>query len=275
VVAKPVTQAALREGVVRALGCEAAVRAGREGQVDLRGLRVLVAEDNEINRTVTIRVLQRLGCYPDVVFNGREAVEAFARDHYDAVLMDLQMPEMDGFEATMEIRRSESAPGRRVPIVAVTAHALPVYRERCLATGMDDCVVKPVDPRELDQVLRRLCGSPVGQPVGAVQPTDDEDPGALLAGVLDEVQAILARAETALAAGGGALPASTWHGLRASCAKLGADGLGLACNEVRLASADGDLERAQRALTRARDELARLVTGTRVAARAPVAQPAR
>jgi CheY-like chemotaxis protein len=121
---------------------------------DARGLRILVAEDNEINQKVIARMLKKLGHDVDVVCNGREAVEACGRGGYDVVLMDCQMPEMDGYVATGLIRQQ---PGRhgRVPIVALTADASTADRDRCLAAGMDDFLGKPVRPRDLTEAIRR------------------------------------------------------------------------------------------------------------------------
>src|SRR5690606_10336632 len=116
--------------------------------------RVLVAEDNPINAKVALRILDRLGYAAEAVPNGREAVEAAASGDYDAVLMDWQMPLMDGLEAAVEIRRRE-APGRRMPIIAMTASATEGDRSACLASGMDDHIGKPVRPDELDRVLGR------------------------------------------------------------------------------------------------------------------------
>jgi CheY-like chemotaxis protein len=115
---------------------------------------VLVAEDNEVNREVLLQMLVRLGCRADVVDNGRAAVEAAARKRYDVVLMDIQMPQMDGFEATAEIRRRELPGAPLLPIVALTAHALAVTRERCLAAGMTDYLPKPIRFEDLRDRLQ-------------------------------------------------------------------------------------------------------------------------
>jgi two-component system sensor histidine kinase/response regulator len=127
--------------------------------------RVLIAEDNIVNQRVARRFLERLGCTVDVVDDGSQAVETLQRASYDFVLMDMQMPIMDGLEACRRIRAQEQ-PGQRVPIVALTADAMVGTLERCLAAGMDDYLTKPIDVKRLEQVLdtfisqrrKALCG---------------------------------------------------------------------------------------------------------------------
>ncbi len=122
--------------------------------------RILLVEDNAVNQAVSKAMLEYLGCQTDVAGNGREAVEAFSRAWHDLILMDCQMPEMDGYEATRVIREMELAHGGdrgypRTPIVALTAHAMEGDREVCLKAGMDDYLSKPFRPNELYSVLTR------------------------------------------------------------------------------------------------------------------------
>ncbi len=122
-----------------------------------RWARILVAEDNAANLKVAVRMVERLGYRADVAGNGSEALHALDRVPYDAVLMDCQMPEMDGYEATREIRKAERN-GRHVPIIAMTASAMAGDRERCLAAGMDDYISKPVKLHIVAAVLERWLG---------------------------------------------------------------------------------------------------------------------
>jgi two-component system sensor histidine kinase/response regulator len=109
----------------------------------------LLAEDNEVNRLLVVRLLERQGYRVVIAENGREAVAALEREAIDLVLMDVQMPEMDGLEATRAIRLREKETGSHLPIIALTAHAMKGDREGCLEAGMDDYLSKPVRPQHL------------------------------------------------------------------------------------------------------------------------------
>jgi CheY-like chemotaxis protein len=121
----------------------------------LRSLRVLLVEDNAVNRLIATRLLEKLGHQVVTAENGRIAVEVVQREPFDVVLMDVQMPEMDGIEATRTIRRWERFAGGRVPIVALTAHAMRGDEVRCLECGMDGYLTKPIDRKQLQEHLAR------------------------------------------------------------------------------------------------------------------------
>jgi two-component system, sensor histidine kinase and response regulator len=122
--------------------------------VEDRRRRVLVVEDHEVNQALAVAILAKLGYRAEVADTGREAVEALARAAYGAVLMDCQLPVMDGYQATAEIRRREGD-GPRTPIIAMTAGAIAGDRERCLEAGMDDYVSKPIGKEAVAAALNR------------------------------------------------------------------------------------------------------------------------
>jgi CheY-like chemotaxis protein/HPt (histidine-containing phosphotransfer) domain-containing protein len=155
---KPIRKAQLFRALVEALAPEATgvrrSQAAAPPPPRFTG-RVLLAEDNPVNQEVALGLIEALGMRADVVANGREALARVASVNYDVVLMDCQMPELDGFAATAEIRRREAERGGHLPIVAVTAHALDGDREVCLAAGMDDYLAKPFTRAQLAAVLQR------------------------------------------------------------------------------------------------------------------------
>ena len=132
-----------------------------------RPLAVLLAEDGPVNQLLVKRLLEKAGHTVTVVDTGAQAVEAVARTHYDVVLMDIQMPGMDGFEATASIRAREVNGRHRVPVIALTAHAMEGDRERCLAAGMDGYISKPIRPEVLFESLAEHTGAPCETPLAA------------------------------------------------------------------------------------------------------------
>jgi CheY-like chemotaxis protein len=157
---KPVRRSVLLEAILKILSDGAAPSTDKPAVVtrhsigESRGeLRVLVAEDNPVNLKVVEGMLRKHGCVVTAALTGRRAVEALEREKFDLVFMDVQMPEMDGLEATREIRRREQASGGRVPIVGLTAHAMRGDKERCLDSGMDGYLTKPIKPDLLIQAI--------------------------------------------------------------------------------------------------------------------------
>jgi CheY-like chemotaxis protein len=156
---KPVKSSQLYDALVKLLAGDAAAdrahaRAGDSSQLTAVPLRVLVAEDNAVNRQLAVALLRKLGYEPDLAENGREALDAVEREAYDVVLMDVQMPELDGLEATRLICERLAA-AERPTIIAMTANAMEGDREECLAVGMDDYLSKPIRPDELRRALAR------------------------------------------------------------------------------------------------------------------------
>jgi len=120
------------------------------------GIRVLVVEDNSVNQRLFVRLIENLGHEASVAPDGKQALALLASGSYDLILMDVQMPEMDGFEATREIRRSERRRGAHTPILALTAHAMKGDKERCLEAGMDGYLAKPVQVSEIAEAIDNL-----------------------------------------------------------------------------------------------------------------------
>jgi two-component system, sensor histidine kinase and response regulator len=158
---KPVSQAELFEAISRVLGAspsksDAPEPIRRQIVPKATRLRVLLAEDNAVNQKIACRFLEKEGHHVTLASDGRQALAAIERENFDVVLMDVQMPEMDGFEATAAIRALERDTGKHLPIIAMTAHAMAGDRERCLAAGMDNYIAKPINARALIEVLQQF-----------------------------------------------------------------------------------------------------------------------
>jgi PAS domain S-box-containing protein len=243
--------------------------------------RVLVAEDNPVNQKVAAKMLENLGYRVDVVGDGLEALEALATTSYGAILMDVQMPQMDGYEATQRIREREEEEGcaGRVPIIAMTANAMAGDRERALEAGMDDYVPKPVNAEDLDAVLKRwISGRPAPKPDG--EPPESDGGGgepvdaAMLAGLrelgdaelvadlagmfLGDAESRLAALREALQNGDAGALEHTAHTLKGSAGNMGAARMAAICAELQEAGASGELGRAPGLLDRLEEELGRV-----------------
>ena len=260
--------------------------------------RILVAEDNQVNQKVAVKMLERLGYRADVAANGLEAVEALSRIRYAAVLMDVQMPEMDGLEATKEIRRREAEATRRsimmdrpvrlTPIIAMTANAMQGDREKALEAGMDDYVPKPVKPEQLEAVLKRWI--PEEQPAGPGMLAQMAD-GALPAsngahapvdmGVLDGLRELQGEGEPdvldeliglfltdvpqqlvalrqASAVGDARSVGRIAHTLKGAAANMGAKGMRALCIELEEVGRSGNVRSALAQISRLEEEFGRV-----------------
>jgi CheY-like chemotaxis protein len=243
--------------------------------------RILVAEDSSTNRMVLLAQLEKLGYQAQAVANGVEAVAAVQREVYDLVLMDCQMPLMDGFEATHQIRRS---PRAHVPIVAVTAHAMVGDRERCIREGMDDYVSKPVALDALADVLATwlpgftahntlpTAEPAVAQPAGAT--FDEEDllsrligdrqlAGIILQGFVADFPSLLDQLRMRLDVADGPGAALQAHTLKGAAAAVSAGGLHDLAQAMERAGRAGELDNFGELLPRTVDEFERLQSALR------------
>jgi two-component system, sensor histidine kinase and response regulator len=174
---KPVRQGELLDGILIALGTrpESKMPSPLVTRHTLREsrnrLRILLVEDNAVNQLVALRLLEKYGHSVSVAANGRKALEELETESYDLILMDIQMPEMNGWEATQAIREKEKTTGGRIPIVAMTAHAMKGDEERCLAAGMDAYLTKPIRTQELLALLDRIGGRKAGPSVPLDMPS--------------------------------------------------------------------------------------------------------
>jgi CheY-like chemotaxis protein/HPt (histidine-containing phosphotransfer) domain-containing protein len=259
-------------------------------------LRLLLAEDNVVNQRVARLTLERLGYRADVVGNGIEALDALARRRYDVVLMDVQMPELDGLEATRRICRDWPAP-QRPRIIAMTANAIQGDREECLAAGMDDYISKPVRIEELIRALERCAPTERSDAEPAPAPADESAPPVLDRTVLARLQAELgddepeiiaeliemfladspqqlASMRAALADGAAEIVQRAAHSLKASSASMGAQRLAAACANVELLARDRQLDEIAASLERLDADYAQAERALQELRAGAMAQPA-
>ena len=206
-------------------------------------VRLLLAEDNPVNSKVALLLLERLGYAVDVAVNGREVLELLQRASYGLVLMDCQMPEMDGYEATAIIRAQEGGL-HRIPIVAMTANAMSGDRERCLAAGMDDYLPKPIERARLAEILAKWV------PLRSAPPSPTEQapapPGAsrheLTALFLEDAPARVAELEAAVRHGDRDALRRAAHQLKGTAATVGATDVARSAADLERAAAGSALE---------------------------------
>ncbi len=229
-----------------------------------RRLRIIVAEDNAVNQTLVLRMLEKMGHQPVLARTGREAVELSASRQVDVILMDVQMPEMDGYQATAAIRERERGSGAHTRILAMTAHALTGDRERCLAAGMDGYVSKPLNMAELQQTLEQL-GGPVDRPSAWDERKALESAGGDV-GLLQELVAVhLRESPKLLQQLLDASAAQDWeavhrgaHGLKGELLCLGALSAAELAKTIELEARQGNGAECRNKIPTLRDELLRV-----------------
>jgi CheY-like chemotaxis protein len=270
VLAKPVKQSQLFDVLVSLLGSGTIERAavddnGSAALGERHPLRILLAEDNNVNQQLALLLLESLGYRADVAANGAEAVEAVNRLPYDLVLMDVQMPEMDGLEATRRIRAD--GPGTQPRIVAMTANAMQGDREECLAAGMDDYLAKPIRPEALSAALAATPNRAADRPrltvldpsalarLQAIAP-NAEALARLVASFLDNGAVLLAEMTTAAGAGDATVLRRHAHTLKSNAASFGATELAQHCAALEGAARAGELAGADDAVSRIAAEFA-------------------
>jgi CheY-like chemotaxis protein len=277
---KPIKQSELFDVIVSAIGQPVEERVSapkrrKRSRPALRMLQVLVAEDNQVNQLVATRIFEKLGHQVTVVNNGREALAAVHAGKFDLIAMDVQMPEMDGLDATRAIRAVEKAAGTHIPIIAMTAHAMKGDRERCLEAGMDGYASKPIRIRDLEQAIAQLI-SPINSASGSVPEAEQADGvidhAALLAGVDGDRRLVrelihlfladcpqgLAKIKEAIRCGDAGALGRAAHTLKGSVGNFARKSAFAAAQRLEIMGRDGNLDNAGKAFRNLESELARL-----------------
>jgi len=278
-VSKPVQESDLFETLTAVVGLPQALRGASAVAVDapaaVKRLRVLLAEDNPENRLLVTRLLEKRGHTVTVTRDGRDALKTLERNgRFDVVLMDVQMPVMDGFEATAAIRTDERSTGRHLPIVAMTAHALSGARERCLEAGMDGYLSKPIVPLRLYEAVEHAASggtpaAPLALPAAAARPLDHAKALALVDGdrrLLAQVVRLSLRAwpaklramRRAVTKGDANALYAAAHALKGSAASFAADGVATLAGQLETMGRTSDLAGAVALSKRLEREVKRL-----------------
>jgi signal transduction histidine kinase/DNA-binding response OmpR family regulator len=289
---KPLKPHVLQAALIHALGGNNASRAPDGGTSELdpemasrHPLRILLTEDNAVNQRLALRLLEKMGYRADVAGNGLEAIQAVERQPYDLILMDVQMPEMDGLEATREIV-TRWGRDERPRIVAMTADAMQEDRDRCLAAGMDDYLTKPVRTAELIAAIHQTQRRAAPPETGGVQPPVDHEAidrlvasmgepefvADLLGTFLDEAGAMLDDLDRAIVDGDGETLRRTAHTLKSNTATFGAVPLSETCRELEAIARTGILTGASEVAGRVRSLYAE-ASVVLIAARADLLKP--
>jgi PAS domain S-box-containing protein len=277
---KPVTQSNLLDTIVTALGAESIAEDTRHPMAgsprkSRRSFYILLAEDNAVNQKLAIRLLEKKGHRVVLAENGRDALAALEKERFDVVLMDIQMPEMNGFEATRAIRDKERATGSHVPIIAMTAHALKGDRERCLDAGMDDYVSKPIHADQLAKAIENLVlgsGAADAEPVEQTSAGEMLDTAAVLARVdgdlellqyivelfLEELPKLMGEIRDAVARHDSEALERAAHTLKGSVGNFHANAVVGAAQHLETIAREGDLSGAREALAVLEHETERL-----------------
>jgi two-component system sensor histidine kinase/response regulator len=254
VLTKPVMRPELLHAIVGVLRGDPTVKERVKSLASepmLRPLQILLAEDNRVNQMVAVAILSKRGHIVRVALNGQEALEAFERERFDLVLMDVQMPVMGGYETTAAIRAVEQTAGGHIPIIALTAHAMKGDRELCLAAGMDGYLTKPIKPLALIQEVERLTA---GNEPAAIGERGTEDAGLLdhfmgdaelLCGVaeafLESESGMRSQLAGALSCNDGMEVSRTAHTLKGSVGNFGAEKAVALAQELELIGRGTDL----------------------------------
>jgi two-component system sensor histidine kinase/response regulator len=281
---KPVRQSELREAILRVLGTKET--AGPKMMITPYSLNddsgpkqrlgILLAEDNPINQKLAVRMLEKRGHHVTVAANGKQALAALERCSYDLVLMDVQMPEMDGLEATILLRKREELTGLRQAVVAMTALVMKGDRERCMAAGMDGYLSKPIRPQELDEVLDRhlsmdcealpaveSCSSPVASVCAEELMERIDDDRIFLAELLELFRADypeqIRAAREAVAQNDAVALQEAGHTLKGALGNLAAPAASKIARELELMGKTGNMTLAGTSVTELEEELAKVI----------------